>query len=95
MADMHDLLLLHGTIYGQIAADVPWEDCEDITVINQNQYPLPTMFWTGDAAPNLAGPMAAGDHAVDFVHWTAGPGAVSFSGLEIWRLCLSVFLRHL
>lgn len=94
MAHSHDLLLLHGTIYGQMAADVPWEDCENITPNNGND-PPPSTFWTGDVAQCQIASMAAGNHAVDFVHWTAGPGAVSFSGLEIWRLCLSVFLRHL
>lgn len=91
-----DLLLLHGTIYGEIKPEGPWIDCEFLTSNNDiDPHPIPSMPWLGTRQSHLVGVQAVDNHAVDVVHWTAGPGVTTLSGLEIWKLCLSVFLRHL
>ncbi|WP_310601433.1 hypothetical protein [Desulfobulbus sp.] len=89
----NELLLLHGTIYGQIPAQVPWYDCPFKTS-NIDQYGKPTDIpylltelrscITGDLANNTP---------IDVVHWNAA-GVTKWSGMEWWEGCMTLFMRH-
>lgn len=93
----HSLLLTHGTIYGEVAADAPFKEFDGISASIVSGWAVP---WRQDhyvvivADPFLVGPLAE-VVPIDVVSWNAGPGAVKESGMEIWQQCLTLFMRHI
>lgn len=41
----------------------------------------------------IGGPLTHNE-PIDVISWTAGPGEIKVTGLEIWQQCLTLFMRH-
>lgn len=91
-----DLLLLHGTIYGHLGASLPWADFSAKSasldkMADQTEW-RSGLFPTELAAGALDGAMT--DNApIDVVSWSAS-GSIGETGLELWRQCMTVLMRH-
>lgn len=92
----HSLLLLHGTVYGQIDV-LTWHDLSPKS-INIDQWNNPAYDWkvglfeTSTMAATATGTMT--DNApIDVVHWAAD-GVAALSPMVPWRNCMKL-MRHI
>ena len=90
------LLLTHGTVYGDIAADTPWIDyagkSDNIDLWGSTTFWLTNIPGAGAFIPSLYGPMTD-QTPIDVIHWSM-IGSKGETGMEWWQSCLSM-LRHL
>ena len=92
------LLLTHGTIYGYVAASLPWRDYDNgrspSVFKRADQVEWRNTLYPATMHPQVpVGPMT--DNAtIDFHHWNMA-GHIGESGLEWWQQCMTLFMRHI
>lgn len=94
----HSLLIIHGTIYGEIDFSPgarEWSD-RQAGVVAAELISF-RADWPYKAPPpdySLYGGMTEYT-PIDVISWYAGPGDYGWTGMEIWQMCLTLFLRHI
>lgn len=91
-------LFLHGTIYGEIADALPWEDMPGksasvCTRTSQDDW-VDNLF-SKAAPPILPLGTMTNNAPIDVISWNAGPGAPVVDGMEWWQQCMTLFMRHI
>jgi len=93
----HDLLLLHGTIYGYAQPVLPVIQfngrSSSYDAINDPVDWRGGLFGKYYPIDDFYGGMTFNE-PVDFIHWPID-GRLGETGLEWWQQCMSLFMRHI
>ena len=91
-------LLLHGTIYGDIATALPWKDMpgKSASVCTRaDQVAWRNNLFSKAAMPTLPVGTMTNNAPIDVISWNAGPGMAVVDGVEWWQQCMTLFMRHI
>jgi hypothetical protein len=94
----HSLLITHGTIYGEVFLETVHHTPPDITdniltiwnAAKPGNVDFP--FIQGAVTPTMSSSITHNE-PVDIVHWDAGPGSASSSGMFPWEQCAVLLVR--
>ncbi|MDR2550025.1 MAG: hypothetical protein LBD10_07510 [Desulfobulbus sp.] len=91
----NELLLLHGTVYGQAPIDsiALRYDCP-FKSANIDRYGPPTDIPYLVTEPTPCPCCQLTDNTpIEFIHWSA-PGCAGWTGMEWWEGCMTLLMRH-
>jgi hypothetical protein len=94
----HSLLITHGTVYGEIFAELFYispDITDNILVIGDAAEPgdVDFPFILGPVISLITSSSITHNEPVDIVHWDAGPGKEASSGMLPWEQCAVVLTR--
>jgi len=91
------LLLLHGTIYGDIAQVLPvvqftGRSSNFDAQVDQDEW-REDLFGAYLPEAAISGTMTYNE-PIDFIHWTMD-GHIGETGMEWWQQCMTLLMRHI
>lgn len=90
-------LLLHGTIYGEIAEPLQWKDYtgKSASVCTRtSQVDWRSNLFSKAAPPVMPLGTMTDNAPIDVVSWGGNVGHIGPTGLEWWQQCMTLFMRH-